>query len=396
MPLSVAASAALLLAGAAGWWGGGGAGTAEAAANSPGWSQGKKGPWGQLELFDFEIRAPELAYSAGLCAAEPVSWHFPRFDASGLQSFLRSAGIAPGLLEELQRTFACSGPAPGCWAQPSQAVIFGLSPKARDVIYRELSKYPVNDPYFYGTRRRERDLDAWLADFTLSGRDTIRKMIWSREGTAILSNYASTCALLKERTDRETFIRKISTRPALLVRLKAPASTNLNSLLDYWGDARHSSEIEPLLRAMVTQGPVLSVDIIHLLPGFFRSHLYAFPTPQEVDADCHWSAANYHAFIPPNRAVSPTGAPSQEVQGFFRGLTPVRYEDRTLGDVLQFLIDGQPVHSCVYIADDVVFTKNGVSNFAPWQLMRLKDLRELYLAGRETTVVVGRNPEVRK
>jgi len=49
------------------------------------------------------------------------------------------------------------------------------------------------------------------------------------------------------------------------------------------------------------------------------------------------------------------------------------------GDIVLFLDDsGNAIHSAIYLADDIVFTKNG-NNFAqPWMLMRLKDLSARY------------------
>ena len=52
---------------------------------------------------------------------------------------------------------------------------------------------------------------------------------------------------------------------------------------------------------------------------------------------------------------------------------PYRY-----GDVLCFLDDGQGLHTCVHIVDDIVLTKNGDSILAPWTLMRLRDVDEIY------------------
>jgi hypothetical protein len=38
----------------------------------------------------------------------------------------------------------------------------------------------------------------------------------------------------------------------------------------------------------------------------------------------------------------------------------------------------QALHSCVHIADDVVFTKNGNNPRMPWKLMHLADVKEVY------------------
>ena len=50
------------------------------------------------------------------------------------------------------------------------------------------------------------------------------------------------------------------------------------------------------------------------------------------------------------------------------------------GDILEFLTaEGNAVHACVYIADDIVFTKNGEGMIKPWVLMWLSSVQKLYL-----------------
>jgi hypothetical protein len=51
-----------------------------------------------------------------------------------------------------------------------------------------------------------------------------------------------------------------------------------------------------------------------------------------------------------------------------------------LGDVLFFTDTqtGNAYHSCAFIADDIVFTKNGRSPLQPWVLMKLEEIKKLY------------------
>jgi hypothetical protein len=51
------------------------------------------------------------------------------------------------------------------------------------------------------------------------------------------------------------------------------------------------------------------------------------------------------------------------------------------GDILFFLDAerGDAFHSCVYIADDIVFTKNGRNVLSPWIFARLEDVKRVYL-----------------
>jgi hypothetical protein len=47
--------------------------------------------------------------------------------------------------------------------------------------------------------------------------------------------------------------------------------------------------------------------------------------------------------------------------------------------VLLFMNDkGQIGHSAVYLADDLVFTKNGNNYTMPWIIMRVADLHAMY------------------
>jgi hypothetical protein len=68
---------------------------------------------------------------------------------------------------------------------------------------------------------------------------------------------------------------------------------------------------------------------------------------------------------------------------------PTRYGD------LIFLTNenGQIIHSAVYIAADLVFTKNGNNFKEPWVLMRMKDLLQTYLVTDPARAVAFRSKD---
>jgi hypothetical protein len=49
------------------------------------------------------------------------------------------------------------------------------------------------------------------------------------------------------------------------------------------------------------------------------------------------------------------------------------------GDVI-VMVEGEEngIHSCVYLADDYVFTKNGSNVLSPWLIMKLDEVRHCY------------------
>jgi len=57
--------------------------------------------------------------------------------------------------------------------------------------------------------------------------------------------------------------------------------------------------------------------------------------------------------------------------------------DKQFGDILILLdSDENAVHACVYVADDIVFTKNGDDPNQPWVLMRMADMMLLYASDK--------------
>ncbi|MFN7139466.1 MAG: hypothetical protein ACK4UN_09015, partial [Limisphaerales bacterium] len=71
-------------------------------------------------------------------------------------------------------------------------------------------------------------------------------------------------------------------------------------------------------------------------------------------------------------------------------------EQAAFGDIL-FLqnSDGILIHSAVYIADDIVFTKNGAGYNQPWIYMKMEDMMPFYDSPVDSPrVVVYRRKEV--
>jgi hypothetical protein len=64
------------------------------------------------------------------------------------------------------------------------------------------------------------------------------------------------------------------------------------------------------------------------------------------------------------------------------------------GDLV-FLINkkDEVIHSAVYIADDLVFTKNGINFAQPWILMRIPNLRAVFSYQDEPRIVNYRRKE---
>jgi hypothetical protein len=130
-----------------------------------------------------------------------------------------------------------------------------------------------------------------------------------------------------------------------------------------------------------------------LLPPFVRKLLNGYP-PFELAVkgrmpDCHWSSLNFFNYEPRDYFLDTRLASSHVLENYQPVEAPYRY-----GDKLFFLTpENHCFHSCVYIAGDIVFTKNGDNAANPWILTHLGDLEQVYLS---RSGVTGRTQAYRR
>ena len=140
------------------------------------------------------------------------------------------------------------------------------------------------------------------------------------------------------------------------------------------------------------------MSVMYLLPRFMRDRLYNYPfpssDPQAPKQDCFWSAFN---------------ALNTQIDDRFSNLDYTRQiliseyyaiaQPSQLGDLV-FLSnsDNEAMHAAVYVADDIVFTKNGFHCTQPWILMHMKDMVETYAAhlppGKKMNVLYFRQKDL--
>jgi len=121
-----------------------------------------------------------------------------------------------------------------------------------------------------------------------------------------------------------------------------------------------------------------SFNISYFLPVFARLRLYTYPytwnDPGICRQDCFFTSMNFFNEIPNtnffDRAYTSKVLRSEYVS---------TEQDPSFGDVVALSdASGEIFHTCIYIADNFVFTKNGVDPAQPWVLMKVADMLMLY------------------
>jgi hypothetical protein len=166
----------------------------------------------------------------------------------------------------------------------------------------------------------------------------------------------------------------------VLVRLSVADPGEVEALADYWGRGGRRIDLRPLLESVAGAGPDASIDIVHLLPTFARHHLYRYPKVSTADydkpllANCLWTALNFFRNVPEDRFLDVNVALETLKREYY-----VVEHGYQLGDIIGFVDDeGDLFHVAVYLADDLVFTKNGTSPMAPWTIVSTDYLKGYY------------------
>lgn len=379
--------AGLVLALLALWPGSGRAFTALSDLNGePVWTT-KSDKFGEIRVRTVYLQAPDHLLALIQKPTNRPRWAFAGGTEASVRDLLVRAGLAADVLARMM------DPARRVM-QDGALVIFpeiddlvALSPGMRAVVYPELAKSPLNefhrDPVFIVGE----SLDDWLRQSHLSERQkaAFRKMVWKRGDTLVFSDLRTLLTLAETPEEVQEVFRTMSRTRALIVDLSLPEKADQAALLDYWSGGFPDADTLPFLKGALDRQSITSIDISRLLPPMARRRLYTYPTLDQAIGgrfpDCHWTSLNFFNNTPAGYYLDTRLASGALLTNY----SPVD-GPRRFGDVLVYVVGDSVIHSCVFIADDIVYTKNGENILAPWVFQRLSDVSAIYRATPDVEV----------
>jgi hypothetical protein len=345
--------------------------------------ESKPGPWGRLLYANVMIDIPDEFIVLPPADQPPVRWFFQDYDRDRVVELFKSAGISQAQIAKWLTEDAWQSSANGTWVTVCDDMVLSLTPEARSKIYCTIIAFAENadqmDPAWFRPETLDRELsESGLAPSSIK----LLKSLLYRNGSSLLLFADKDVALRQLHDDEEKrlFINAISRKATLMARLKIDADTDVNALAAYWGVTGNRKDILPLMNSLQRVEGGWNLNLIYLMPRFIREHLYKYPSPstdpQAPKQDCFWSAFNAFGTEIDDRFSDMQYARQVLVRDYYTIAQPSQ-----LGDLV-FLADSdnQAMHVAVYIADDVVFTKNGFHFTQPWILMHLNDMVETYSA----------------
>jgi hypothetical protein len=349
-------------------------------------------PWGELKTDDVDLEQPEEYIAFEMDTNRVPKWVFEGMTPDKVRTLMQTCGLASNEIEHALSPQYISVTGSNTIIQPDDELVLSLSPQTRAKLYGALSQTSGNHymqfPFYFPRQSFEARFGNSQLDPAIVS--TVRKLLYARGDDQCFSDYELVLRRVASERERLRLVKALSRQSAVLARLRIRPDTDIDKVLGYWERGMQVKNIRPLLESVKRLQHGGSVSLLYLLPPFVRERLYTFPLPSKPGdpaMDCHWSTMNFFNEVPDDRFANPSYTAPYLTTNFYQVAKPSLY-----GDIILLLDQhNNAIHSGVYLADDIIFTKNGNNYAQPWKLMRTKDLFGMYAAGAPPRVAVYRN-----
>ncbi|MEE8451341.1 MAG: hypothetical protein V3R99_05475 [Thermoguttaceae bacterium] len=340
-----------------------------------------EGPWGRLVCRPIAI-SPLLEQMPETLSRqdEGTVWRFPNFNSTQVETLLTEIGLSETLRTTLMSMAEVDLATAGLVIRPTPEVVLQLDPETRASLYVMLTECEDNIDQRSAFRFYGNSLDQWTRHTPISRatRALIEPLMYQHGDYLFFADLRSVETLLPSERDRMQLVKALSHQSTYLVQLELSETSDLDELVGYWGRGGRAKDVAPILESVLEGGGDRTLDITYLLPSFARQRIYTYPVGSEMDAtrppDCHWTAMNFFSDEPDDSLRESSGVSRVLKEDYYR-----IFGNLKLGDLVLYLdADKSLIHSSVYIADDILFTKNGVNLSQAWMLTKMDEMKGFY------------------
>jgi hypothetical protein len=347
-----------------------------------------------LNTFDLQLELPDEYVALELSQLHAPTWVLGARSAEQAQRFLSACGLNQLQIQRALSPQVSSVTNGQVVIRPDEALIVSLAPEVRARLYGELARQPANQYMVYPFCFSQKCFDQLITgtDVSPDVKSLLRSLTYRRGDSVCFSDLEAVMQHIPAEEQRLRLLKALSRQSAIMARVSVRQDTDIDKLLGYWGQAPgvHLTDLRSLLRSAQRLQDGGSVSLVYLLPTFARERLYTYPPPSspgDPTLNRHWATFNFFNATPDDRFADPQFAVAYLREHYYPITEPTAYGD------LIFVMDdqGHAIHSAVYLADNLVFTKNGSDFMEPWVLMRLKTMLARYSATEPGRWVVYRN-----
>jgi hypothetical protein len=356
----------------------------------------KTGPWGDLECLPMSIAAPIEILPVNQWETTPTHWQFKGYTREALGKLIDSLGLPAADRDQMLAPAGLRIDATGIDMTPPKELVLSLPPAAREKLYAVLVSFPENEEQvvFFDSSLEDHFREGKVSDETVA---LFKKLSWRHGEYWVFSGFPALLSGIPTYEEKARCVKALTTQNTLLLRLHVTPTTDVNALVQYWGKAAFSTDAKAILDSFTHIPGGAWISLSKLLPPRPSGQLYTYPMPENpangppVTRDCNWTAYNFFR-TPADPGFSKAEYISEKLKTDYYPVSG----DPTFGDVVLFAEPGgNVIHAAVFVADDVVYTKNGATALHPWMLSTIGELRRLYSprvpAGQELKIVYYRN-----
>jgi hypothetical protein len=344
------------------------------------------GPWGSVSRTPILISPPIelIAEDWGREADAGKYWFFPETPAPAAQAFLASTGLTSGQVSGLMATAKPEPRINGVVMLPGADLVRALPPDVRSRLYTRLAASPLNVNIAHAFRFAGTSPDEWLGESSIapSTRAIVEPLVYRHGEHLYLADIDLIFSLVTDAGERRRLARAIFRQRTVRARLEVSSHSEIPGLVDYWGRGGRRLDIRPLIESLAGAATEAdrTIDVVHLLPALAREHLYRYPRRTALDfdrpalANCLWTALNFFEADPDDRLLDVGVAVARLKQDYY-----LVENSPEFGDIIVMVDErGNIFHAVNFLADDLVFTKNGVSPMAPWVILPMDEVLDYY------------------
>lgn len=344
------------------------------------WLSVKAGDWGELEYRRFFLPLPE-AWLKNSSSQELVDWHLPRMDVASVNAMVLevlTTDTEKKLWDKACKTELLTNEVV---IHPSKEFRWSLSSKSRSALYLWLGQFPANNTLALPFCCATSGYDRWFKDAGIPPEveRNIRSLSYvAADGVVCFADLDLIDERFAGEFDQAALLAVLYRHPYCELRLHVSKNTNTQALAGYWGESSRANKVKRKFKDSLGKQTEAWVSLADVIPPLPRGLLNTYPalpkTPEQTMPDCYWTAFNFFNQKPDKR-LSDMGFVMDSLSRYYNKVEgQPRY-----GDLLFFVNSaGQPIHVCVYLADDLVYTKNGGHFTQPWVFMKLEDLKACY------------------
>jgi len=362
----------------------------------------KDGPWGRLWYYEV-LLAPPADTLERLQPPDPTPvWTFAGITHEQLIRAVDNTDMAEEIRSQLRELVAQSQPADDgtITLRPSLDLVLGVPRAFRSAVFPKLvgglsvEDYAQHIPFPTGFT-----IEQWFDAGSLpeSVRQAALRLVYPSGDRVMLSDFGAFYHILESKREQLSAQRAALRVPGIVLLLEKPAPDEVPEIAAYWRRVGRAKSVDRLLSSFATQDDIRYLDIIHLLSPVEREFVntYFMPSEPSLTPSCFWTAFNFGEDEPDDRFLVVPGVWTEQRELAWQVLNEKFDRISTpnhVGDIIGYRRAGAEAleHVCVFLADDLAYTKNGYAFSAPWCISRIQEIDEMYLTGPDVERVYFR------